>query len=140
MQLYELELTRGISQVQVIVLFTKFDQFKRDIKMKLEDQHDSDYAEIHIDAEVKRVFEQHYLASLNLNGSPPFIRLESENFVTDEPIFSNFCPAGMHRPGQRCPGLIELTANLLSGGVVAPMLAAVQKDNSEVSIDHVIKR
>jgi len=54
--------------------------------------------------------------------------------------FSNPCPAGMHKNDQRCPGLIKLTANLLSGDVVAPMPTAVQKDNSEVSINHVIKR
>jgi len=87
MQLYELELTRGISQVPVIALFTKFDQFKLDIKMRLEDDDDDDDddAETDIDAEVKRVFEQYYLAGLS--GSPPFICLECENFVTDEPIF-----------------------------------------------------
>jgi len=50
--------------------------------MKLEDQHD--HPEIHVDAEVKRVFEEYYLASLS--GSPPYICLESEDFVTDGPV------------------------------------------------------
>ena len=76
-------LTRGGFQVPVIALFTKYEQFKRDIKMKLEDEHN--HAEMHIDAEVKRIFEQHYLTSLV--GPPPFICLESEDFVPDKPIF-----------------------------------------------------
>ena len=83
MQLYELELTQGILQVPVIALFTKYDQFKLDIKMKLEDE--LDHPETDIDAEVKKVFEQHYLA--RLSGPPPFICLESEGFVTDELTF-----------------------------------------------------
>jgi len=76
MQPYELGLTWGILQVPVIALFTKYDQFKHDIKMKLEDEHD--HPEMHINAEVERVFKQHYLGSLS--GHPPFICLESEDF------------------------------------------------------------
>ena len=73
-------MTWGIFEVPVIALFTKYDQFKHDIKMKLEDEHD--HPETDIDTEVKRVFEQHYLASLR--GPPPFICLESEDFVADK--------------------------------------------------------
>ena len=66
-----------VFQVPVIALFTKFDQFKLDIKMKLEDEgRDSG---THLDTEVESVFYQHYLASLS--GPPPFVRLESECFV-----------------------------------------------------------
>ena len=87
MRLYELGLTRWISQVPVVALFTKYDQFKHDIKMKLEDEDEDDHplAEADIDTEVKRVFEQQYLA--RLGGPPPFICLESENFVTNAAIF-----------------------------------------------------
>ena len=45
----------------------------------------------------------------------------------------------MNRPGQRVAELIELTANVLSGGAVALMLMAVQKDNLELSIKQAIK-
>jgi len=45
----------------------------------------------------------------------------------------------MHKPGQRCTDLIEMTANALSGDVVAVMLMAVQKDNLELSIKYAIK-
>ena len=52
--------------------------------------------------------------------------------------FVNFCPAGMHKDGQQCTDLIKLTANSLSGGVVALMLIAVQRDNLELSITSAI--
>jgi len=62
-------------QVPVVAVFTKYDQFKRDIKMKLEDEGCD--REIDLNAEVENIFNRHYLASLN--GPPPFIRLESED-------------------------------------------------------------
>jgi hypothetical protein len=74
-KLYKLGLTRRTFQVPVIAVFTKYDQFRRNIKFKLED----DKRETDLDAEVKKIFDQHYLASLG--GDPPFVRLESEDFV-----------------------------------------------------------
>ena len=59
----------------VIAVFTKYDQFKRDIKMKLEDEN----RETDLDAEVEKIFNQHYLAGLG--GYPPFVRLEGKDFV-----------------------------------------------------------
>ena len=64
-----------IFQVPVIAVFTKYDQFKRNIKMKLEDNGRD--PKTHLDAEMKRVFDRYYLGSLN--GPPPFVRLESED-------------------------------------------------------------
>ena len=46
----------------------------------------------------------------------------------------------MHKHDQRCTDLIELTANALSGDVVAVMLLAVQRDNLELSIKQAIIR
>lgn len=46
----------------------------------------------------------------------------------------------MHRDGQRCTDLINLTANSLSDDVVALMLVAVQKDNLEISINDAVRR
>jgi len=57
----------------VIAVFTKYDQFKRDIMIKLEDQ-DRDPALLN--HEMERTFGEHYLA--NLGRSPPFVCLESE--------------------------------------------------------------
>ena len=45
----------------------------------------------------------------------------------------------MHKHGQRCTDLIEVTANALSGGVVALMLLAVQRDNLELSVKKAVE-
>ena len=65
-------------QVPVIAVFTKYDQFKRNIKMKWEDEGRGPLAGAQLDTEVESVFQQYYLASLS--GPPPFVRLESECF------------------------------------------------------------
>jgi len=44
--------------------------------MKLEDEN----RETDLDTEVEKIFDQHYLAGLG--GHPPFVRLESEDYVT----------------------------------------------------------
>ena len=62
------------------------------------------------------------------------------NLLSMNPYPTDFCSSGMHNDGQQCTDLINLTANSLSGDVVALMLVAVQKDNLEVSINHAIKR
>jgi len=62
-------------QVPVIAVFTKYDQFKRDIKMKLWDEGRDPATDL--DIEVENVFNQCYLASLG--GPPPFVRLESKD-------------------------------------------------------------
>ena len=46
----------------------------------------------------------------------------------------------MQKHGQQCDALIEITANALSGSVVALMLVAVQRDNLELSIKWAITR
>jgi hypothetical protein len=45
----------------------------------------------------------------------------------------------MHKPGQRCTDLIDVTANTLSVGVVALMLMAVQRDNLELSVKQAVR-
>jgi hypothetical protein len=63
----------------VIAVFTKFDQFRRDVRIKLEDQDDRDPDDpTHLHAEMEKIFKEVFLA--NLTGSPPFVRLESEDF------------------------------------------------------------
>jgi hypothetical protein len=67
----------------VIAVFTKFDQFRREVKIKLEDsdQHrDSDPpAGTDVDAEVETIFNEHFKAPLG--ESPLLVRLESEDSV-----------------------------------------------------------
>ena len=67
---------RGDFQVPVIAVFTKFDQFRRNIRMKLEDEGRDQ--ETDLNAEVENMFNQRYLASLE--KPPPFIRLESKDY------------------------------------------------------------
>ena len=45
----------------------------------------------------------------------------------------------MHKHDQPCTDLIEVTANALSGGVVALMLIAVKRDNLELNVKQTIK-
>ena len=66
-----------IFEVPVIAVFTKFDQFKRNIKMQLEDEGRD--IETHFENEVKSVFDRYYLGGLS--EPPPFVRLESEGFL-----------------------------------------------------------
>jgi len=46
----------------------------------------------------------------------------------------------MQKHGQRCDGLIDITANALSSGMVILMLIAVQRDNLEPGIKQAIRR
>jgi len=73
---YEMRLTKGTFQVPVIAVFTKFDQFKRDIRMKLEDEGRNPGT--NLNEEVESIFRQHYQASLG--GTLLFVRVESEDF------------------------------------------------------------
>ena len=67
-----------IFQVLVIAVFTKYDQFKRNTKMKL--VHEGRDPVAHFNTEVESVFNQYYLA--RISGHPPFVCLESEDFVS----------------------------------------------------------
>jgi hypothetical protein len=119
----------------VIAVFTKFDQFRREVRMKLEDQHRD--PETDLEVEMESIFNEHYLASLR--GAPPYIRLESEDFVKLLNTYhANSCPAGMNKPGQPCTGLIDMTAKAVSSGA-ALILLAVQKNNLELNIKVAVK-
>ena len=75
-----------IFQVPVIAVFTKYDQFKRNIKIKLDDEGRD--LETRLDTEVESAFERDYLA--RLSGPPPFVRLESEYFLNKSTPILNF--------------------------------------------------
>jgi hypothetical protein len=59
----------------VIAVFTKYDQFRLDIEMNLQDRGSSD-PEMEAPAEAERVFKEYYLDKLGV--APQFVRLESE--------------------------------------------------------------
>jgi hypothetical protein len=123
-----------IFQVPVIAVFTKYDQFRRNIKMKLKNEGRDQ--ETHLDTEMGSVFDQRYLASLS--GPPPFVCLESEVLFKLIHTHPNLRPVGMHKHDQPCTNLIEVTANALGGGAVALMLMAVQRDNLELNVKQAI--
>jgi hypothetical protein len=122
----------------VIAVFTKRDQFKREVKMKLEDQHGDEVDQALVDREMEGIFKQYYLA--NLGEAPRFVCLESESFTNRlAGITLIVFPAGMDKPGKRCTPLLEETADALSGNVASLMLLSVQKDNLELNIKQAIK-
>jgi hypothetical protein len=77
MNLYSLDLISRIFKVPVIAIFTKYDQFRREVRMKLEDRQCDPGT--NVDDQVESIFNQHYLDCLC--GPPPFIRLESKDSV-----------------------------------------------------------
>jgi hypothetical protein len=104
--------------------------------MKLEDrQCDSG---TNVGDQVESIFNQYYLACLK--GTPPFICLESEDFSDEMTMYlANLCPIEMHKSGQHCTGLIEMTAKALSSGVVH-ILLSIQKGNLELNIKYAVER
>ena len=44
----------------------------------------------------------------------------------------------MNKPSQRCPELLEMTADLLSGAAVSLMLTTVQRGDMELSIKQAV--
>jgi hypothetical protein len=71
----------GIFEVPVIAVFTKYEQFRRDVRMKLEDQQGGEVGQVLLDAKLEEIFNEHYRA--NLRESVPCVRLESEEFVNN---------------------------------------------------------
>jgi hypothetical protein len=63
----------------VIAVFTKFDQFKRDAKYKLQDRPGGLDQGTDINDEVDRIFREQY--QVHLEGSRLFIRLGSKDFA-----------------------------------------------------------
>jgi len=98
--------------VPVIAVFTKFDQFKLNVEMELEDHGDPDGQGT---AAVEIRFREHYLC--HLGDGARFVQLER-----------------MHKSDGRCRSLIEETAGALGADVVTLMLLAVQRSNVELSV------
>ena len=68
----------GYFKVPVIAIFTKFDQFKRNMQMNLEDEGRA--KETSLNNEVEAMFHEHYKASVE--EASFIIRLESEGFLS----------------------------------------------------------
>lgn len=106
--------------VPVIGVFTKFDQFKLNVEMHLEDHPNENTDSNSADVGDKR-FEEDYRRPLGEGAR--FVRLEK-----------------MHKTDGRCDKLIEETAGALNDDVVTLMLLAVQRSNVELSVKLAVTR
>ncbi|KAF8960039.1 hypothetical protein BDZ97DRAFT_1357343 [Flammula alnicola] len=104
--------------VPVIAVFTKYDQFKLNVEMELEDHGDPDGLGT---AAPERRFLEHYLC--HLGDGARFVQLER-----------------MHKLDGSCKNLIEETAGALNEDVLALMLVAVQTMNIELSVKLAVER
>ncbi|KAH8981387.1 hypothetical protein EDB86DRAFT_2858441 [Lactarius hatsudake] len=104
--------------VPVIAIFTKYDQFRRNVKIDVEDYGNPDDK---VSEVAEKVFQEHYLHPLGEGVG--FVRLEQ-----------------MHRQNRRCNDLIEKTAAALNENTVALMLLTVQKGNLQLSVKMALNR
>ncbi|KAJ6465722.1 hypothetical protein C8R45DRAFT_1022136 [Mycena sanguinolenta] len=105
--------------VPVIVLFTKYEAFKSNMKINLEDEAEEkdvviDDIEKLTQEECRKFFKNQCLRKI---GSAPYVQLEK-----------------MHEDNQRCQELVDTTMAALNPAVVSLMLLAVQQGNVELSI------
>ncbi|KAN0127811.1 hypothetical protein V8E53_014367 [Lactarius tabidus] len=100
--------------VPVIVVFTKYDQFLRNVEMQVLDYPD-DYPDGNVTDAAGKLFREHYLDPLG--DDVKYVQLQK-----------------MHRQGGHCGDLLEKTATALDKDTVALMLLAVQRGNLELSV------
>ncbi|KAJ7897569.1 hypothetical protein B0H14DRAFT_2332481 [Mycena olivaceomarginata] len=106
-------------QVPIIAVFTKFEAFRHNIQLDLED--DDERQQVNPQDECERIFKAEYLG--RLGKGPKFVRLE-----------------GMDKSNARCDNLIGTTLEVLDPATVALMLLAVQVQNLELNIQYVVRR
>ncbi|KAI9433147.1 hypothetical protein H4582DRAFT_2061193 [Lactarius indigo] len=104
--------------VPVVVVFTKYDQFLRNVQIHVEDfgSPDDNVSDV-----AEEQFEEHYLGALD--DGVRFVRLEK-----------------MHKQSMGCDKLIETTAAALNDDIVGLMLLAVQRGNLELSVKTALER
>ncbi|KAH9014050.1 hypothetical protein EDB85DRAFT_2296057 [Lactarius pseudohatsudake] len=104
--------------VPVIAVFTKYDQFRRNVEIDWEDNGNpgDDVTE-----RTEKLFQEHYLQPLG--DHVQFVRLEQ-----------------MHRQNRGCDELIGKTAAALNEDTTALMLLAVQKRNLRLSVTTALNR
>ncbi|KAH9050332.1 hypothetical protein EDB87DRAFT_1573001 [Lactarius vividus] len=117
----DLRFFKGIcpdQNVPVIALFTKYDQFRKNMQINVEDfgSPDDDVSQV-----TEKHFQEYYLHPLG--DDIKFVRLEK-----------------MHMQDMRCDMLIETTAAALNDETAALMLLAVQSNNLELSVKTALNR
>ena len=117
----------------MVAVFTKYDQFKCDVKIELVSNSQNASSE-DVMNEAEKNFHEHYLGVLKSNP-PRNVRLESK-FWYD--LFHYMVVVsyliGMHKKNASCHELLEETACALNDEVVTLMLLAVQRKNLEMSV------
>ncbi|KAH8986670.1 hypothetical protein EDB86DRAFT_3048667 [Lactarius hatsudake] len=112
--------------VPVIAVFTKYDQFRRNIQIHVEDfgSPDDDVLDV-----AEKQFQEHYISPLG--DDVRFVRLERR-------LRGKY--RKMHKQSLGCDKLIETTAAALNDDMVGLMLLAVQRGNLELSVIRALKR
>ncbi|KAH9015778.1 hypothetical protein EDB84DRAFT_1277208 [Lactarius hengduanensis] len=112
--------------VPVIAVFTKYDQFRRNVQIHVEDfgSPDDDVLDV-----AEKRFQEHYVSPLG--DDVRFVRLE---------LRCSCFSAEMHKQSPGCDKLIETTAAALNDDIVVLMLLAVQRGNVELSVKRALKR
>ncbi|KAH9052229.1 hypothetical protein EDB87DRAFT_1570686 [Lactarius vividus] len=110
----------------VIAVFTKYDQFRRNVQIHVEDFGSPD-DDVH-DVTEKR-FQEHYVSPLG--DGVRYVRLERR-------LRGKY--RKMHKQSLGCDKLIETTAAALNDDIVGLMLLAVQRGNLELSVKRALKR
>jgi len=105
--------------VPVIAVFTKYDQFLRNVKIHLEDFGNPTNEDVTVVA--KRRFEELYLC--HLGGDTRYVKLEKT-----------------HKEETRCNTLLDKTVQALNEDAVSLMLLAVQRSNLELSVNEAVRR
>ena len=120
-------------------MFTKYDQYLRNVEMHLLD-YPNDYPDSSVSEAAARQFEEHYLHPLG--DAVKYVRLESGFRVKCQgyELIPQCCSTEMHKQNSHCDELIETTATALSEDAVALMLLAVQKDNVKLSVKVALNR
>ncbi|KAH9011139.1 hypothetical protein EDB84DRAFT_1279271 [Lactarius hengduanensis] len=112
--------------VPVIAVFTKYDQFRRNVQIHVEDfgSPDDDVLDV-----AEKRFREHYVSPLG--DDVRFVRLEGK-------LRGKY--QKMHKQSLGCDKLIEMTAAALNDDIVGLMLLAVQRGNLELSVKRALKR
>jgi len=100
--------------VPVIVVFTKYDQFLRNVKMDVSDDPVK-YSDRSVSEVANELFQEHYLHPLG--DDVRYVQLEK-----------------MHVKSGQCGELVEKTAAALNEDAIMLMLLAVQRGNVELSV------
>ena len=126
-------------EVPVIVVFTKYDQFLRNVEMHLVD-YPGDYPGSSVSEAAARQFQELYLKVLG--DDVRYVQLESGSRVKCQSykLKPECCATEMHKQNSQCDELLEKTAAALNESAVALMLLAVQNGNFKLSVKVALNR